>query len=377
MKKKSIIFVTTTFEESQNGPSIFAQYLWDAFKDRVEFDFHMIAPTSSVAHPKFHHLETSSDSGIYRRIQVAALDLAEKLGGDVVYHGNISHATDVLSRSGRKCIVQINDYESADAIQDFVPNSRYFGLRRSSSLVWRHFREKTAVQSANYIVCNSEYTQDRIHHAYGVKAHDSMVIHKAVSVDHFTLPKDLPPNPGPSRKPGARLVYVGANWKLKGLSEILWALPSILKWNPGATLAVIGPSSASDLAGIRSLATKLKVAESVNIVGRVGRSELPKWYWHSDLLVAPTAKEAFGVSLLEAMAAGLPVLANPVGQIPKLLEDGRCGFLRGYGSPLADQIVDALKSNMLSTIIQNAEDRANQFSDTKMLSQYISLYSSI
>lgn len=79
----------------------------------------------------------------------------------------------------------------------------------------------------------------------------------------------------------------------------------------------IGPDEAT----LRALADELKVSDRVKFVRQVDHKEMPKYLAVSDIFIRPSRSEGLGISFLEAMAAGLPVIATPVGGIPDFLFD--------------------------------------------------------
>ena len=68
--------------------------------------------------------------------------------------------------------------------------------------------------------------------------------------------------------------------------------------------------------------------------------EMPQWYQALDLFVAPQRWEGFGLTPLEAMACGVPVVATTVGAFEELIVDGKTGFLVPPGAP--DAIATAI-----------------------------------
>lgn len=73
----------------------------------------------------------------------------------------------------------------------------------------------------------------------------------------------------------------------------------------------------------------------VHYLGRQTPQELPALYAACDLYVWPAINEAWGMTLLEAQAAGLPVVAGRTGGVPNVVEEGRSGLLPPVGDPTA------------------------------------------
>jgi glycosyltransferase involved in cell wall biosynthesis len=76
-------------------------------------------------------------------------------------------------------------------------------------------------------------------------------------------------------------------------------------------------------------------AERVNYLGYVSEAELPACYAAADLLFWPAVNEAYGMALLEAQAAGLPVVAGASGGVPAIVDQGVTGLLAPPGDPRA------------------------------------------
>lgn len=142
----------------------------------------------------------------------------------------------------------------------------------------------------------------------------------------------------------SRLVHKNA---LDDVIRALPALPSNIKF----IILGIGP----DEAMLRKLAEELKVSDRVQFVGLVDHKEMPKYLHISDIFIRPSRSEGMGNSFVEAMAAGVPVIATQEGGIADFLFDAfrdpekkTTGFAVDKNSP--EQIVVAVED-----ILRNPE----------------------
>ena len=95
---------------------------------------------------------------------------------------------------------------------------------------------------------------------------------------------------------------------------------------PDVHFAVVGDGWYGDR--LRDLSTSLGLQQKVHFVGPVGHSDLPNIFSMADVFVQPSiGYEAFGITLIEAMACGLPVLGSSSGGIPEVIHDNRTGLI--------------------------------------------------
>jgi glycosyltransferase involved in cell wall biosynthesis len=148
----------------------------------------------------------------------------------------------------------------------------------------------------------------------------------------------------------------------KGHRVLVDAMPAILEAVPDAWLAVVGDGSEAD--ALRSLAASLGVAGRVVFTGR--RDDISAITADLTLAVLPSLREAQGISLLEAMARRVPVVASDVGGIPEVVTDAVDGRLvpPGDSAALAGAVVALLRDPDLRRRLGEAGRRtvADRFS---------------
>jgi glycosyltransferase involved in cell wall biosynthesis len=109
----------------------------------------------------------------------------------------------------------------------------------------------------------------------------------------------------------------------KGHALLLDCLAAIAPQWPQVRLIIFGRGPQEE--ALRKQVTTLGLAQQVVFAGF--RDDLPRWLGALDLLVHPASMEGLGISLLQAAAAGVPVLACRAGGIPEAVADGVTGLL--------------------------------------------------
>jgi glycosyltransferase involved in cell wall biosynthesis len=185
-------------------------------------------------------------------------------------------------------------------------------------------------------VAEALFPEDRIH-----------VIPYGISKAFFALQNN--PVPG-------RVLFVGVAGLMKGIHYLAQA-SQLLKadsLNPAPTFCVAG--DVSDRVRQHSLCSGLE------FLGRVPRQEVSKLYQEADVVVFPTLSDSFGSVVLEAMAAGVPVISSPY--CVDAVEDGISGFVVDPRQP--EELAEAIRRitedrKLRARFAAAARDRAAQF----------------
>ncbi|HEX2505174.1 MAG TPA: glycosyltransferase [Gaiellaceae bacterium] len=151
--------------------------------------------------------------------------------------------------------------------------------------------------------------------------------------------------PAGERRSGAtlRVLFAGTYGERKGTPDLLRAVARAQEDGAAVELVLAGKEEhLGEEAVLRSLAAELRLNGSVRFAGLVGRERLAELYGEADAFCLPSERDGVPMALLEAMAAGLPVVATRVGGIGDLVVDGETGLLVGPGDSVA--VAEALAS---------------------------------
>ena len=213
----------------------------------------------------------------------------------------------VTNRSHQNTVITYHsDVVRQKLIGAFYRPVMRWGLRRAKAIL---------ATSPNYVVSSPELVR------LGNKC---LVLPLGIDVERFAAP------PRTDRE-RPTLLFVGRHRYYKGLSDLLKAMPEI-----DAQLIVAGDGPMRP--GWERLAGELMLGEKVRFLGTVPDAELAALYRSADIFVLPASarSEAFGIVLLEAMAAGLPCVTTELGTgTSYVVQDGVTGLVVPARTPPA------------------------------------------
>lgn len=161
---------------------------------------------------------------------------------------------------------------------------------------------------------------------------------------------------------------------VKGIDILIKAMPAIIKEIPSAHLLIAGQGPEEN--ALKKLTESLSLTAQIHFKDTIDQTH--ELLCALDVFVMPSLMEGLGLSVMEAQASGIPVVASRVGGLVDLIEDGKSGYLVPVNDPgaLADRIIGVLKGPESSRAMAR-QARINverHFSVERMLKQTLEIY---
>ena len=195
----------------------------------------------------------------------------------------------------------------------------------------KYWRIDEKIRRAKFVACISHFARSQAMVFAPQDAWNKLhVVHCGVSPGQFT--------PVHHQGRGTRLLFVGRLAAVKGLPVLLEAVARLARERPDVTLVVAGDGP--DRARLEQQARRLDIAPNVEFRGYQSQAQVRELLHRTDVFAMASFAEGVPVVLMEAMAAGVPVVATRIAGVPELVDDGASGFLVPPGDPetLAEKI---------------------------------------
>jgi phosphatidyl-myo-inositol alpha-mannosyltransferase len=174
---------------------------------------------------------------------------------------------------------------------------------------------------------------------------DAVEIPNGVDVDSFTSAPRLDGYP----RPGRTVLFLGRYGEpRKGMAVLLDALPRVVERYPDVQLLIVGRGDEDELRGHAG-----ELVKYIRFFGQADDAGKASAMRSAEVYCAPnTGGESFGIVLVEAMAAGIPVVASDLDAFRRVLRDGECGRLVPIDPPelqaaaLADALIEMLENDV-------------------------------
>jgi glycosyltransferase involved in cell wall biosynthesis len=182
--------------------------------------------------------------------------------------------------------------------------------------------ERRATERADRVLVPSRYSAQVAQAEYGVPTERLAVVPEAIDLEAWDAELARA-----RRRPreGAVVLSVARMYPRKRLPDLLRAAAGLRARIPGARVRIVGRGP--DWEAVNRLHAELGLGEGVALLGDVPRAQLVEEYANADCFCLPSVQEGFGIVFLEAMAAGLPVVACHAAAVPEVVLDGVTGVL--------------------------------------------------
>lgn len=230
------------------------------------------------------------------------------------------------------------------------------------------------LKNANAVVALTEDMKKKVEELYNRKI---FVIPNGIELKNFkNLSKDIARQKLKLAKEEKFLVFVGTLKQVKGLKYLIEAVKILKGKMPEMRLLIIGEGGEKE--NLQEQVEKLKLKQNVIFFGKLANEKIPEYMIASDIFVLPSLSEGLPVTVLEAMAAGLPIVATQVGGLPEIVKQGQNGFLVEAKEPeiLAQKILTLLSDEKLrNSMSLNNQKEAKKYSWDLIVAKLINLYS--
>jgi glycosyltransferase involved in cell wall biosynthesis len=227
-----------------------------------------------------------------------------------------------------------------------------------------------------HIVCHSRSVAQDVQDRWGVPAERVSLVQLAVDVDRF-VPVAAPDRDEWRREHGvpdgsAVLIAVGRFAPSKRLDDAVRVLALLRRQGRAVTLVLVGDHGQRD--EIEQLAEQLDCRDALVLPGFV--DDLPLAIGSADVLLSCSEYEGFGLTIIEAMACAVPVVATAVGGVPDSVMDGVTGHLVEVGRPeqMAERVAEVLDAGAAPMGAAGRERAVQRFSFARFGEEFTDLY---
>ena len=269
-------------------------------------------------------------------------DIIKKIKPDVIHAGPIQTCAFIALLSGFRPVLTMS--WAYDLVQEADRNS---WMRRITYYVLR---------DSAYFISDAQVTRDKAV-VFGVDPEKTVIFPWGINLEHF--------KPSTKKHRKAITVFCSRTWEeIYGVDVLAKAFVRVAASNPHVDLILLGEGSQG--ARIRQILMNGGVLDRVHFGGQLGQSDLPRWYHMADIYISPSHVDGSSVSLMEALACGLPCLVSDIPGNKEWIVEGENGWLFRDGDvdDLTEKILHAIKNRRsFKKMAESARKTAEQKAD--------------
>jgi len=271
--------------------------------------------------------------------------LTKQIKPDLIHAGPIQNCAFIATLSGFRPILAMS--WGYDLVQDADKNG------------WMRWVTKYTLQRSAFFTSDANISRDKAI-AFGMNPKNTIIFPWGVDIKDFH-PKGTENSKlqGASNNHKSKIVnrkstiansksvtlFCSRTWEsIYGVDVLAKAFVKVANINPNIDLILLGGGSQGP--HIRQILMNGGVLDRVHFGGQVSQRDLPRWYHMSDIYISPSHVDGTSVTLLEALACGLPCLVSDIPANQEWIEDGVNGWLFRDGAvdDLANKILFAIKN---------------------------------
>lgn len=227
-------------------------------------------------------------------------------------------------------------------------------------------KQKEFINESDFVVTVSEDVKKDLLKETKVDSEKVKVIYVGVDSARFLKPNISNSDP-------IKLIYVGVLIKEKGAGFAITAISKLKKKYSSIKLMIVGDGE--DKVYFQSLVKELKLDDFVTFTGRVDYVQIPTLLNQNNIFIHPSVRdEGFPMVMLEAVTAGLPIIATDKGGTRNVVKSGINGMLLNPNENVEAQIIEAVKYIKDGMKLKDMSDESlkisKEFSFDKVISQY-------
>jgi N-acetyl-alpha-D-glucosaminyl L-malate synthase BshA len=232
---------------------------------------------------------------------------------------------------------------------------------------------KFSIEKSDRLTAVSEFLRKETYSAFGCTACDVKVIHNFIDPEVYNRERYAASMKAQFPKAQPVLMHISNFRKVKRVRDIVRIFAAVNADIP-SKLVMIGDGP--DRVAAEEETRRLGVESSVSFLGKI--DNVAPLLATADLFLLPSESESFGLSALEALASGVPVIGTRAGGLPEVVRDGETGFLCEVGD------IDGMARLALSLLHDPerwkemselaAADASARFSMNEIVSQYEQMY---
>lgn len=237
--------------------------------------------------------------------------------------------------------------------------------------------KRWAIRQADQIITVSKANQKLLSDLYPLVKEKIFTVHNGISLKTNLISNDqkkrIRKELFKASEHNQILLSVGTLHPRKGFKYLIKAFQKVHHKNPSTRLIIAGEGPERPI--LEKLISNLGLVNKILLLGQ--RNNINQLMQSADLFILPSLKEAFGLVIIEAFSAGLPVIATEVGGIPEIIVNQKNGLLIKPGNKFAiEKAIEKLlrHSQLAQTLAKNAKITLKEFSADKMAQETEKIY---